>query len=267
MGIYDLPTIVWKASPTFNAGREGNAISLIVIHTTEGSYPGSVGWLTRQGGDASCHYLIREDGGEITQIVKDWDTAWHAGNWPYNLRAIGIEASWASNGIDMGAQPSSGLYRTDANLTAFLCVKYAIPPDRAHIIGHGQIPPPNNHTDPGPKWNWTLFMAMVAEAYTYYKGGTPITPTVPATVPGTQFFPETGFGMGGGFYLYWQKYGGVRTFGFPITGEFKSRETGLTTQVVQRGVLEYHPENNLDNQVQGALIGSEWLERHKTTAM
>lgn len=32
-------------------------------------------------------------------------------------------------------------------------------------------------------------------------------------------FDETGHGVGGGFLSYFQKYGGVRIFGFPLTEE------------------------------------------------
>ena len=40
--------------------------------------------------------------------------------------------------------------------------------DRTHVIGHYQVPDPNNpgqyggvdhHTDPGPYWDWTYYMA------------------------------------------------------------------------------------------------------------
>jgi hypothetical protein len=163
----DIP-IKWKLSPYFNKGREGKKIDLIIIHSTEGGYQPSIDWLCNpkraddpNDGGTSAHYVIKEDGSEITQLVKDEDTGWHAGNWGYNLRAIGIEHSWISDGKH--GMPDDKLYRAGAKLVASLCQKYAIPADRQHIISHGEVPPPNTHTDPGKLWDWDKFMKFIAE--------------------------------------------------------------------------------------------------------
>jgi peptidoglycan hydrolase-like protein with peptidoglycan-binding domain len=52
------------------------------------------------------------------------------------------------------------MYRSSAALTAYLCNRYSIPKDRAHIVGHSEVPG-NDHTDPGPNWNWTYYMQLV----------------------------------------------------------------------------------------------------------
>jgi hypothetical protein len=53
---------------------------------------------------------------------------------------------------------------------AQLASKYAIPVDRAHIIGHDEVPDPNHpglhggadhHTDPGSCWNWDYYLSLV----------------------------------------------------------------------------------------------------------
>lgn len=59
--------------------------------------------------------------------------------------------------------------------------------------------------------------------------------------PGAQFFPETGFSLGGRFLSYWKKYGGLAQFGFPITPEIQ--ENGRTVQYLERARFELHPEN------------------------
>jgi len=38
--------------------------------------------------------------------------------------------------------------------------RYGIPADRAHIIGHNEVPG-TDHSDPGPTWNWTYYMSLV----------------------------------------------------------------------------------------------------------
>lgn len=79
-------------SLNFTRGREGNKPQYIVIHHwgIDGqSFWGVVNWLCRQGGGSSAHYVV--EAGKVACIVDPDDTAWHAGNWWYNLRSIGIE--------------------------------------------------------------------------------------------------------------------------------------------------------------------------------
>lgn len=79
-------------SPNFTRGREGNKPQYIVIHhwgQDGASFCGVVNWLCRQGGNSSAHYVV--EAGKVACIVDPDDTAWHAGNWWYNLRSIGIE--------------------------------------------------------------------------------------------------------------------------------------------------------------------------------
>lgn len=160
--MFDLNNIPFKQSPNYNAG--GNSCQKIVIHSTEGSYGSSVGWLLSSAAQASAHYVINEDGSACTQLVKDGDIAWHTGNWAYNTSCIGIEHSWFSDGRN--GQPPDSLYMAGAVLAANLCKKHGITPTRGTtLIAHGQVPPPNDHTDPGPRWNWDKFMAFFWAAY------------------------------------------------------------------------------------------------------
>jgi peptidoglycan hydrolase-like protein with peptidoglycan-binding domain len=52
------------------------------------------------------------------------------------------------------------MYRSSAALTSALCDRYGIPKDRAHIIGHSEAAG-NDHTDPGPYWDWARYMRYV----------------------------------------------------------------------------------------------------------
>ena len=123
----------------------------------QGSYAGSISWFQNPSAQVSAHYLIRSSDGAVTQMVRDKDIAWHAGNWTYNTQSIGIEhegfvndASWYTD----------AMYRSSAALTKYMCDKYGIPKDRSHIIGHNEVPGAT-HTDPGPNWNWSYYMQLV----------------------------------------------------------------------------------------------------------
>jgi len=56
--------------------------SVIVLHLTLGAYNGAVSWLSNANrpNRSSAHYVIGRNEGEIVQLVKNTDTAWHAGN-------------------------------------------------------------------------------------------------------------------------------------------------------------------------------------------
>jgi hypothetical protein len=64
--------------------------------------------------------------------------------------------------------------------------------------------------------------------------------------PGRVFFPETGNTLGGKFQQFWEKRGGLRTFGFPISEPFEetSQIDGQVriVQYFERAKFEYFPE-------------------------
>jgi hypothetical protein len=57
----------------------------------------------------------------------------------------------------------------------------------------------------------------------------------------TTFFPETGHRLSFGFKTYWERNGGLRINGYPISEEFQ--EGGFTVQYFERVRYEWHPEH------------------------
>ena len=116
-------------SPNFTRGREGTKPQYIVIHHwgIDGqNFWGVVNWLCRQGGGSSAHYVV--EAGKVACIVDPDDTAWHAGNWWYNLRSIGIECR---------PEMTDGDLATVAELIREIWKVYGKLP----IIGHKDIVP------------------------------------------------------------------------------------------------------------------------------
>ncbi len=141
------------------------AIKYIVIHDTEGSYQSSIDWFQNPASFVSAHYVIRSSDGEVTQMVKDKDVAWHAGNWYVNMHSIGIEhEGFAAEGATWY---TDAMYQSSAKLVRYLAEKYNIPLDREHIIGHEQFHAPRPtgvaamHWDPGPYWDWDHYMNLL----------------------------------------------------------------------------------------------------------
>ncbi|MFN2108316.1 MAG: hypothetical protein ACK2UI_01520 [Anaerolineae bacterium] len=69
------------------------------------------------------------------------------------------------------------------------------------------------------------------------------------------FFEQTGHEVKNEFLAYFQKYGGLEIFGYPITEQFVDQ--GLLVQYFQKARLELHPENPVQYRVQLGLLGEE----------
>jgi N-acetyl-anhydromuramyl-L-alanine amidase AmpD len=181
----DFAGAIWFTTPMTNkwtAGRpDGNAsVNTIVIHDTEGGWDASVATLQNDSGK-SVHYIVDADGSRVGQFVHETDTAWHAGNWQYNMHSVGIEhVGFAANATGY----SDGLYGKSVKLVKDIRTRWTVPLDRTHIIGHYQIPDGNvipeasapctdtlsncetgadwggasNHRDPGFYWQWCQYM-------------------------------------------------------------------------------------------------------------
>jgi len=140
-------------------------IDMIVIHDIEGSAATGISDFQNPAWKASAHYVVSKTG-QVTQMVAEKDVAWHAGNWDYNTRSIGIEHEGYAY---IPYTYTTAEYKASAQLIASICSRWGVPMDRQHVIGHYQVPDPNHpgqfggeshHTDPGPYWNWTSYMNM-----------------------------------------------------------------------------------------------------------
>jgi len=143
-----------EASRTnYTSGRAG-AIRRIVVHATHGSYRGAISWFRTPGAKVSSHYVIRASDGEITQMVREADTAWHARGG--NRDTIGIEHEYDPRAIAF----TDAQYRASAELVCSITRRYGLRADRATVIGHVEVPG-SDHTDPGRTWNWTHYMGLI----------------------------------------------------------------------------------------------------------
>ncbi|MGW0600036.1 N-acetylmuramoyl-L-alanine amidase [Streptomyces sp. NPDC002776] len=160
----DQPTAEWRPTSTanFTAARRplDHRVDLVVVHVTQTDYLGTLAVFGNRKKKVSAHYVVRSADGHVAQCVRESDIAWHAGNWDYNTRSIGIEhEGW----VDRPAYFTDALYERSAALTAAICARHGIPRDRRHIIGHHEVPG-TDHTDPGPHWDWKRYIGLVEAA-------------------------------------------------------------------------------------------------------
>ncbi len=72
--------IPFQQTPNY---AQGNTKKIaVVLHLTLGAYAGAVSWLcnANRPNRSSAHFVIGRDAGQIVQLVKLTDIAWHAGN-------------------------------------------------------------------------------------------------------------------------------------------------------------------------------------------
>ncbi|MGA5206234.1 N-acetylmuramoyl-L-alanine amidase [Streptomyces variegatus] len=160
----DHPGAAWhpasRSNYTPSNRPRAHPLHYVIIHVAQTTYSGTVSVFRNPSRKVSAHYVVRSSDGHVAQCVRESDIAWHAGNWDYNTRSIGIEhEGW----VDRPGYFTDAMYERSARLTAAICARYGIPRNRAHIIGHHEVPG-SDHTDPGRHWDWNRYLRLVKSA-------------------------------------------------------------------------------------------------------
>ena len=177
----DYGPAIWNPPCNANYYTSGNGHKFHVIHDMEGYYLTVISMFDGCGyTSASIHYLVngKQDSssdvaaGQITQMVRDSQYAWHAICW--NTHCTGTEhEGFVSN----PAWYTEAQYQASAGITRHLSAAFGWPKDRNHVVGHnakissawvsyasanlGIDPTCNTHSDPGSYWDWTHYMQLV----------------------------------------------------------------------------------------------------------
>ncbi|RPF36459.1 N-acetylmuramoyl-L-alanine amidase [Streptomyces sp. TLI_185] len=164
-GAVDFRGAQWLSASSANYRRadrpDDYSIDRVIIHVTQGGFASAVKAFQDPDHKAAAHYIVRQDG-HITQMIRELDVAFHAGNREYNERSVGIEHEGF---VERRSSFTDAMYASSARLTAGICKRYGIPVDREHIIGHVEVPG-TDHTDPGRYWDWDRYMGLVRSAKT-----------------------------------------------------------------------------------------------------
>ncbi len=151
--------VTWIPSPHFSS-RKDTEIDAIIIHHTGNSIKSALSWMQMKESKVAYHYLIAKDG-EIYQMVKEADKAWHAGvsvlhgRKHVNRFSIGI----AFEGKGDGSIPyTKEQYEAGAYLCKLLKKKYD-KIDNGRIAGHKQVAPERK---PDPQnFDWSRFYGLI----------------------------------------------------------------------------------------------------------
>lgn len=180
----DYAGAVWNAAATCNyvSGRGNTSISNVTIHYTSGTYAGAIAWFKNCNAQVSAHYVIRSIDGQITQMVRECDKAWHVGS--ANGYTIGIEHEAYGN---IWSFFTPQMYQSSAGLVSDICQRYpnmnalhvfykdtlddgTVLNTGLHSLGGAsactqirghQHFPSQTHTDPGPYWDWNYYYKLI----------------------------------------------------------------------------------------------------------
>lgn len=148
---------------------QSQKIDYIVIHDMEGYFKSSIDLVKSPTYRASWQYSVRSTDGHIAQHIKAKDVAWQAGNWYINAKSIGIEhEGFLAEGSTWYTE---AMYRASAKLVRYLAFRNGVPLDRAHIIGHDNVPGTlpttvrQMHEDPGPFWDWAHYFQLMGAPF------------------------------------------------------------------------------------------------------
>lgn len=178
----DYPGAIWIPAPSCNFEPRTKEVSAVVIHYTEGSYAGCISWFQNCDSQVSAHYVIRSSDGQVAQMVREADKAWHART--ANGYTIGIEHEAYGDIISFFTE---AMYRSSADLVRNICSRYDVIDghrtfdrdtlDNGTTLNNGVHPqggeeacikirghqhyPDQTHTDPGPFWDWNYYYKLI----------------------------------------------------------------------------------------------------------
>ncbi len=168
----DYGPAIWDPAATCNYGAGRSAtITHVAEHIAQGSYAGTISWFKNCSASVSAHYVVRSSDGQVTQMVRETDTAWHVAS--HNSYSIGVEHEGYASDC---AWYSTAMYNGSSALTRDIADSRGIPRTGTYdaslgwdtelaresqwkIKGHTNFP--TTKTCPGACWDWPRFRSLV----------------------------------------------------------------------------------------------------------
>ena len=159
--------IIQVPSVNFYPGRKSYKPEAIVVHTMQGTLFGTDCWFQSPVSKASAHYGIGK-AGQVHQYVSERDTALHTGRielptWKLIKRApngLIITPDYYTIGIelegDMDIDWTAEMYDSSSRLISEICLRWNIPVDSHHIIGHHEIYAPGKRPRNSVNLDWLI---------------------------------------------------------------------------------------------------------------
>jgi N-acetylmuramoyl-L-alanine amidase CwlA len=161
-----LPQTPYREHPAVNHGGPCKKL-YVVVHDTEGGTTRSIEayFATgKAGGEGDGAHVI-VDNKEIVQIAPLSALLYHAPGG--NTNGIGFEHCGFASLSRLQWLKKRKMLTLSARRVAWLCYVngWGVPKRGKNVFAHGDFPPPNFHTDPGPNFPWRLYMRLCRRAY------------------------------------------------------------------------------------------------------
>jgi len=132
---------LWNGS-IGNYDRQVLKKEYIVLHTMQGTTPGSTVHFSNVANQASANYGVSLNG-DVTLWIPEDCVAYASGNWEVNRKSVSIEHE---DGYHPQLRPNAfneprpdALYESSARLLADISAHYGIPLDTQHVLLHREV--------------------------------------------------------------------------------------------------------------------------------
>lgn len=175
MNSADYAPAIWDPAATCNYGAgRSEAVTHVAEHIAQGGYAGTISWFKNCAASVSAHYVVRSSDGQVTQMVRETDTAWHVAS--HNSYSIGVEHEGFAEDC---AWYTTAMYNGSSLLTRDIADSRGIPRTATYdaslgwdtelartsqwkIKGHTNFP--TAKTCPGVCFDWPRFRSLVIGA-------------------------------------------------------------------------------------------------------
>ncbi|HEU5318565.1 MAG TPA: hypothetical protein VFX49_20800 [Chloroflexota bacterium] len=236
-------------------------------------------WVAEGGdtaaGTGTLSYMPAFDALHLYSMAWSADPAGALAGWANRLRSYDASKLWVATVMPggyygSGSDPSQWSYRDRQNGAYYRAAwqgAIGTSPAMVIITSYNET---KERTEIHPTGEWgSLYLDLTRELGDQWRarvGGQPAPPPLPVPAPApapvapppptSRTFPETGQTVGGAFYTFFSRYGGLDRFGFPVAAE--TIESGRVVQWFQRAKMEYFPEHaGTPYEVQLGLLGDE----------
>ena len=153
------------------SSRNGTAVKLIVLHTTEshdrpglGDIQAIIGWFDNPRSQASSH-VVNDKEGNDARLVADERKAWTCAS--YNPQSLNLEQiAWARYSRTEWLTKRHAQLRNTAEWIAYWSKAHAIPLMHSTVHGvcqHRDVSGPGGHTDCGQEYPFDYVLALARE--------------------------------------------------------------------------------------------------------
>ena len=216
--------------------------------------------VSRTSSPGEMSNTVRSDANSAASYAYTARDALIAGGKVYTSTNLTYAAVAPSQVVMTSMSGTLSLFATDVStVTLNLRGTFGVPVEElSRVTVVGLDPQGQPWTPPVPTLSGDWLKLNLKPLYKYRLSAIPraVERTEARIDPDSVFFPQVGHNLSDEFLRYWQSYGGLTIFGYPLTEAFT--ENGYLVQYFERNRFEYHPENSPPYDVLLGRLGADY---------